>query len=110
VRRILLVALSLFTPGAMLATDRDNAEVGFRVSLDSASSRGRCAWVGFSKRRYILEIEFPNGAIYRYIDAPPSVYRDLLSVHAKARYYDLNIKRNYQSIRVQPRVKDQPNN
>jgi hypothetical protein len=109
VRRILLVALILFSPVAVFATDRGSAEVTshiLRQHVESSALRS----VGFSKRRHILEIEFTNGAIYRYVDVPPSVYRDLLSADSKARYYDLNIKRNYQSIRVKPRVKDQPNN
>jgi hypothetical protein len=109
VRRILLVALILFSPLAVLATDRNIAEVGSHIRRQHAESSA-LRWVGLSKRRHILETEFPNGPIYRYVNVPPSVYRDLLSVDPKARYYDLNIKRNYQSIRVQPRVKDQPNN
>lgn len=68
------------------------------------------ATVGYSKRRHILEIEFTNGAVYRYVDVPPSVHRDLMSAESKARYYALNIKRNYRSVRVRPRVKDRPAN
>jgi KTSC domain len=109
VRRILLVALILFSPVAVLATDRDSVEVTSHIPRQHVESSALRS-VGFSKRRHILEIEFTNGAIYRYLDVPPSVYRDLLSADSKARYYDLNIKRNYQSIRVKPRVKDQPNN
>ncbi len=65
------------------------------------------AEMGYSKRRHLLEIEFANGAIYRYVDVPPSVYRDLISAESKARYYDANIKRNYRSVRVRPRVKNE---
>ena len=65
------------------------------------------ASLGYSQRRHILEIEFVNGAVYRYLEVAPSVYRDLLAADSKARYYDANIKRNYPSIRVRPRVKDQ---
>ena len=68
------------------------------------------ATVGYSKRRHILEIEFVNGAVYRYLDVPPSVYRDLVSAESKTRYYDWNIKRNYRSFRVRPRVKDRSPN
>jgi hypothetical protein len=109
VRRILLVALILFSPVAVFATDRDSAEVTSHIPRHHVESSALRS-VGFSKRRHILEIEFTNGAIYRYADVPSSVYRDLLSADSKARYYNLNIKRNYQSIRVKPRVKDQPNN
>jgi hypothetical protein len=66
--------------------------------------------VGYSKRRHILEIQFANGAIYRYLQVAPSVYRDLMATDSKTRYYDANIKGNYRSVRVRPRVKDQPAN
>ena len=64
------------------------------------------ASIGYSKRRHILEIEFNNGAVYRYVDVPPSVYRDLVSAQSKARYYVLNIRRNYGFVRVRPRARD----
>jgi hypothetical protein len=66
--------------------------------------------VGYSKRRHVLEIEFVNGAIYRYLDVPFSVYRDLISAKSKARFYDFNIKGKYRSARVQPRIKDKSAN
>jgi len=33
------------------------------------------AKVGYSKRRHILEIEFVNGTVYRYLDVPAAVCR-----------------------------------
>jgi hypothetical protein len=65
--------------------------------------------VGYSKRRHILEIEFGNGAVYRYLEVPPSVFRELMSAESKARFYVGNIKGNYPSVRVRRRVKDYPN-
>ena len=65
------------------------------------------ATIGYSKRKHILEIQFNNGAVYRYFDVPPSVYRELMSAESKARYYDSYIKRNYRSVHVRPRVKDE---
>ena len=66
------------------------------------------AKVGYSKRRHILEIEFVNGAVYRYFDIPLSVHRDLMSAESKARFYDSNIRKHYRSILIQPRRKEQP--
>jgi len=60
------------------------------------------ATAGYSKRQHILEIEFCNGAIYRYLDVPPSIYRDLISAKSQARYYDWNIKGRYASLRLRP--------
>ncbi|PYK29172.1 MAG: KTSC domain-containing protein [Verrucomicrobia bacterium] len=65
--------------------------------------------VGYSKRRHILEIQFANGAVYRYLEVPPSVFHELMSAESKARFYVSNIKGNYPSVRVRPRVKDQDN-
>ena len=66
------------------------------------------AKVGYSKRRHILEIEFVNGAIYRYFDIPLSVHHDLMSAESKARFYDSNIRKHYRSVLVRPRQKEQP--
>ena len=68
------------------------------------------AKVGYSKRRHILEIEFVNGAIYRYFDIPVSVHRDLMSAESKARFYDSNIRKHYRSVLVRPRPKEQAAN
>ena len=65
------------------------------------------AKVGYSKRRHILEIEFVNGAVYRYFDIPFSVHRDLMSAESKARFYDSNIRKHYPSILVRQRQKEE---
>ena len=63
------------------------------------------AKIGYSKPRHILEIEFVNGAVYRYFDVPLSVYGDLMSAESKARFYDSNIKKHYRSVVVRARQK-----
>jgi len=63
------------------------------------------AKVGYSKRRHMLEIEFVNGAVYRYLDVPATMYRDLVTAESKARFYDSNIKRHYRSVLVRASVK-----
>ncbi len=68
------------------------------------------AAVGYSKRRHILEIEFVNGAIYRYLDVPSSVYRDLMSAESQARFYDFNIKKKYRSVRIRSHWKNEQQN
>jgi hypothetical protein len=68
------------------------------------------AKIGYSKHRHILEIEFVNGAIYRYLDVSPSVYRDLMSADSKARFYDANIRRHYHSVMIRPRHKNDVHN
>jgi hypothetical protein len=64
------------------------------------------AKVGYSKRRHILEIEFVNGAVYRYFELPITVYHDLTSAESKARFYDSNIRGHYRSVLVRSQQKD----
>ncbi len=54
----------------------------------------------------MLEIEFVNGAVYRYLDVPATMYRDLITAESKARFYDSNIKRHYRSVLVRSRQKE----
>lgn len=63
------------------------------------------AAVGYSKRRHILEIEFVNGAVYRYLEVAPAIYHELMTANSKARYYDINVRGKYPSFRVRPRGK-----
>jgi KTSC domain len=65
------------------------------------------AVIGYSKRLHVLEIQFTNGAIYRYLEVAPSVYRELIASDSKGHYYDTNIKRNYRSLHVRRRVTQQ---
>lgn len=65
------------------------------------------AKIGYSKRRHSLEIEFVNGAVYRYLDVPATVYRDLMSAQSKARFYDSNVKGHYRSVLIRSRHKAQ---
>jgi hypothetical protein len=82
------------------------AAVTSRIPHEAVASKA-IASIGYSKRRHILEIEFVNGAVYRYLEVAPSVYRDLITADSKARYYDMNIKGNYPSFHVRPRVKQE---
>jgi hypothetical protein len=68
------------------------------------------AAVAYSKRRHILEIEFVNGAIYRYLDVPLPVYRDLIAAESKARYYDFNMRRHCRSVVIRSRHREQTEN
>ena len=65
------------------------------------------AKIGYSKRQHILEIEFVNGAVYRYLDVSPATYRGLMSAGSKAQFYDFNVKGHYRSIPIRPLQKQQ---
>ena len=98
----LLIASSLENDTASPA----RTTVTSHIPRESVVSRG-IASIGYSKRLHILEIEFMNGAVYRYLQVAPSVHRALMTADSKARYYGANIKGNYPSVRVRPRVKQQ---
>jgi KTSC domain len=78
-----------------------------RIPRQSTQSTA-IAKIGYSKRRHILEIEFVNGAVYRYLDVPVTVYGDLMAAESKARFYDSNIRKHYHSVLVRPRQKQEP--
>ncbi|HYR23228.1 MAG TPA: KTSC domain-containing protein [Chthoniobacterales bacterium] len=108
--KILASILFLYTSQLSANSLGNNTASPARTAVTSHIPRERVASkviasVGYSKRRQILEIEFVNGAVYRYLQVAPSVYRDLIAADSKARYYDINIKGNYPSVRVRPRVK-----
>ena len=71
-----------------------------RVPVESTA----LATVGYSKKLRVLEIEFRNGAIYRYLEVAPEVYESLLNARSKARFYDQNIRHKYRSLHVRPRT------
>ena len=59
------------------------------------------ASVGYSRGQHILEVEFrKEGLIYRYLDVPEKVFKELLQAPSKAGYYNENIRGHYQSIHV----------
>ena len=70
-----------------------------RIPVESTA----IAAVGYSKKLRALEIEFRNGAIYRYLEVEPAVYEDLLNAQSKARYYDQFIRHRYRSLHVRRR-------
>jgi len=97
------------TPCADPTKSNDSQQIISHIPRQHVDSSA-IAKVGYSKRRHVLEIEFANGAIYRYLDVPSSVYRDLISAESKARFYDFNIKGKYRSLHVRPRIKDKSAN
>ena len=68
------------------------------------------AAVGYSKRLHTLEIEFQNGAIYRYFDVSPSIHRELMAAESKTRYYHQNIKGNYRFAKIRSGRKEKAAN
>jgi hypothetical protein len=108
VLRTLLVFLISTAGVAIARAEPAPNHITSRIPRQSVQSSA-IAKVGYSKRRHILEIEFVNGAVYRYFDIPLSVHRDLMSAESKARFYDSNIRKRYRSVLVrQGQKQEQP--
>jgi hypothetical protein len=98
---ILFLAATVVS-GAPLRTPSFTSVIS-HIKRTPVESKGLAA-VGYSKRLRALEIEFRNGAIYRYLEVAPSVYEALMNAPSKARFYDENIRRKYRSLHVRPRA------
>jgi hypothetical protein len=97
---IFLVALAAHAEPA-----RDSGAIISHIQRQPVQSSGLAA-VGYSKRLHVLEIEFTNGAVYRYAEVPPSVHRLLMSAESKARFYDENVRGKYRSVHVRSQLKN----
>jgi hypothetical protein len=82
-----------------MATAAEPAKIVSHIRREPIPSSALTA-AGYSKRHHIMEIEFCNGAIYRYLDVPASVYQEFMGAESKAQYYDWNIKGHYRSLRL----------
>ena len=109
VRRIVLVfCISIAVVAVASAEPSPTPSHGISRIPRQPVQSSAIAKVGYSKRRHMLEIEFVSGAVYRYLEVPPPVYRDLMSSESKARFYDSNIKRHYRSVLVRSQQKQAP--
>ncbi len=48
--------------------------------------------VGYDEEQQTLEIEFTNGAVYRYFDVPPEVHRGLMAAESHGRYFHQHVR------------------
>jgi hypothetical protein len=100
---IFLVVVTTILSGAPLKA-ADDPSIISRMKRVPVESRALAA-VGYSKRLRALEVEFRNGAAYRYLDVPRSLYKGLMSAPSKARFYHQNIRGKYRFRHVRPRAK-----
>lgn len=56
--------------------------------------------VGYDKARRVLEVEIDGGAVYQYFDVPAREYFALVSADSIGRYYNQQIKANYDFRKV----------
>jgi hypothetical protein len=99
-RPLLLLVVYAFAVIADVAAAAANEEaIVSRIPRERVASSA-IASIGYSKRLHALEIEFRNGAIYRYADVPLAVHQDLMAAESKARFYDRRVRGHYRSVHV----------
>ena len=91
--------MSLAAIGGVLGQDERPPEIVTRIPRERVAS-GAIAAIGYSKRLQILDIEFLNGAIYRYVAVPRSIYHGLMQADSKAHYFQGHIKGRFKSSRI----------
>jgi len=67
-----------------------------RVPVDSAS----VASVGYDAEEFVLEVEFQNGRVYRYLDVPAAAHRLLLQAPSIGDYVNAVIKPRFECERA----------
>ncbi len=102
-RRCPPIALAVLLLAAVITDAQPAPAIVSRIKRIPVESTA-LATVGYSKKLRALEIEFRNGAIYRYLDVEPPVYDALLKAPSKARFYDQNIRHKYRSLHVRRRA------
>lgn len=56
--------------------------------------------IGYKEAVKALDVEFEGGAVYRYADVPPGVYRKLMAAQSKGRFVNYEIKPRYSCERI----------
>jgi len=102
-RAIVILLLIVSIPHRELRGQTAPPTVVSRIHREEVDSSA-IASIGYSNRLHALEIEFRNGAIYRYLNVPPAMHREIMSASSKARYYDDNIRHRFRSVRVRARL------
>ena len=98
--RLIVIAVASLTLDSIRAEEQ--GQITSRITRQPVHSHALAA-IGYSKRLHALEVEFVNGAIYRYNKVPPEIYRDLLGAPSKTQFYDANIRGRFPSVHVKPR-------
>ena len=56
--------------------------------------------VGYDPARRVLEIEFPDGSVYQYLNVPPDLHRQFMSATGKRSFFEDRIEESYSRKRV----------
>lgn len=70
-----------------------------REPVDSSSLNS----LGYDARKRLLEVEFRNGGVYRYLDVPQDEFEALKGADSVGRHLNQEIKPFYSVIKVRTR-------
>jgi len=96
---VLLVLLSL-SLGRTLA-EEPLEQIRSRIKRQPVASTN-VASVGYSRTLQALEIEFTRGAVYRFFNVRPIVYRELLAAQSKGHFIAEQINGKYFFVHMRP--------
>src|SRR3982751_851826 len=97
----LTVSLTLFFLLGRLALAEPGTMAWSRIPRVGVQS-SNVASVGYSRHLQVLEIEFTRGAIYRFLEVRPIVYRELLAAQSKGHFIAEYIRDKYAFVRIRP--------
>lgn len=72
-----------------------------REPVDSSSLNS----LGYDARKRLLEVEFRNGGVYRYLDVPQDEFEALKGADSVGRHLNREIKPFYSVIQVRTRAR-----
>lgn len=74
----------------------EKQEVMNRILVNSTTISS----VGYNADTLVLEVEFINGALYKYLDVPATVYLRFMNADSKGQFYNYYIRDVYDYERV----------
>jgi hypothetical protein len=94
-----IALLTIFFTLATSAVAQSDEVVVSRINRTPVTSTN-VASVGYSRRLHALEIEFTRGAIYRFLNVQPNVYRELMAAPSKGHFIAARLRGIYEFVRV----------
>ena len=73
--------------------------MGGALELEPVRSSNIAA-IGYDAEQQVLQVEFANGGVYRYMDVPQGVVDDLLSAPSIGRFFGRNVRNKYTTGKV----------
>ena len=100
---VALLAILFFS--APVARAEPGGVVVSRIKRTPVES-SNVASVGYSRHLHALEIQFVRGAVYRFLNVPAGVYRELLASASTGHFIAENLRGKYEFLRIRPRRND----